>query len=105
MSDWITVGPAGDVAEGEINSYNVNERSIAIANVDGDLQAFDDLCSHQQCPLSEGELDGTMVECPCHGSKFDVTTGEAVEGPADEPVDVFDVREEDGELQIRFHAE
>ncbi len=100
MPEWISVGTAGEVADGEINSYTAGERQVAIANVDGDLHAFDDLCTHQQCSLAEGDLDGTTVECPCHGSQFDVTTGEAVNGPATDPVDIFEVREEGGTLQV-----
>jgi len=45
-------------------------------------------------------LDATVIECPCHGSRFDVITGEVVDGPAIEPIDVFEVREEGGELQV-----
>ena len=100
MAEWISVGTAGEIGDGEINSYTAGERQVAIANVDGDLHAFDDLCTHQQCSLAEGDLDATTVECPCHGSQFDVTTGEAVNGPATDPVDVFEVREQDGALQV-----
>ncbi len=100
MSEWVKVAAAGDVAEGEINAYMVGNRTVAVANVDGDLQAFDDTCTHQGCSLSEGDLDGTIVECPCHGGRYDVMTGEVVGGPPPESVDVFDVVEEDGELRI-----
>jgi 3-phenylpropionate/trans-cinnamate dioxygenase ferredoxin subunit len=100
MSEWVKVANAGDVAEDEANSFTVGTRVIAIANLGGDLYAIDDLCSHQQCSLSEGDIDDTMIECPCHGSRFDITTGEAVVGPATEPLDVFKVREEGGELQV-----
>ena len=100
MAEWVRVGDAGDVADGECNSYSVGDRAVAVANIGGRLYAFDDLCTHQQCSLSEGDLDDTVVECPCHASQFDVTTGEVVQGPAVDPVDVFDVREEAGELQV-----
>lgn len=100
MSEWVQVGSAGEVADGEVNSYGVGERQVSVANVDGDLHAFDDICTHQQCSLAEGDLDGTIIECPCHGSQFDITTGEAIVGPAVDPLDVFEVREQDGELQV-----
>jgi 3-phenylpropionate/trans-cinnamate dioxygenase ferredoxin subunit len=100
MGQWRKVGSAGEVPDGELSSYSVADRQVAVANIEGDLHAFDDVCTHQQCSLAEGELDGTIVECACHGSQFDVTTGEAVEGPATEPVDVFQVREQEGELQV-----
>jgi nitrite reductase/ring-hydroxylating ferredoxin subunit len=101
MSEWVRVADAGDVAEGEINAYTVGGRTVAVANVEGDLQAFDDTCTHQGCSLSEGDLDGTVVECPCHGGRYDVMTGEVLGGPPPEPVDVFEVVEEDGEIRIR----
>lgn len=100
MPEWVTVGQAGEIADGEVNSYSVGERQVGIANVGGALHAFDDLCSHQQCSLAAGELDDVVIECPCHGSRFDVTTGEAVQGPATDPVDVFEAREEGDELQV-----
>lgn len=100
MAEWVDVGTAGEIADGELNSYTAGERQLAIANVDGTLHAFDDTCTHQGCSLAEGELEETIVECPCHGSRFDITTGEAVRGPATDPVDVFDVREAEGSLQV-----
>jgi nitrite reductase/ring-hydroxylating ferredoxin subunit len=100
MADWVKIGPVNDVPEGEMKSYTISERMIAIANVEGDLHGFDDVCTHQQCSLAEGELDGATVECPCHGSQFDVTTGEVINGPATDPVDVFQVQTQDGELQV-----
>jgi nitrite reductase/ring-hydroxylating ferredoxin subunit len=100
MANWVRVGESGEVGDGEMVSFSVGDRMIAVANVDGDLHAFDDVCTHQQCSLSEGEVDGTVVECPCHGSRFDILSGEVEEGPAVEPIDIFDVRDEGGELQV-----
>ena len=99
MADWVKVG-AGEVGEGEVTAFPVGDRTVAIANVGGNLHAFDDICTHKQCSLAEGELDGLMIECPCHGSQFDIMSGEVVNGPATEPIDVFEVREEGGELLV-----
>ncbi|HXF36703.1 MAG TPA: non-heme iron oxygenase ferredoxin subunit [Actinomycetota bacterium] len=100
MADFVRVGEAGEVGEGDMAAYVVDDRTVAIANVGGTLYAFDDVCTHAACSLSEGDLDGTVVECPCHGSRFDVTSGEVVEGPAADPIDTFEVREDGGELQV-----
>ncbi len=100
MANWVRVANAGDVSEGEVNSYTVSNRQVAVANVDGSLHAFDDTCTHQGCSLAEGDLEDTIVECPCHASQFDVLTGEVVEGPATEPVDVFEAREDAGALEV-----
>lgn len=99
MADWVKAG-AGEIGEGEITAVSVGDRMLAIANVGGNLHAFDDVCTHKQCSLAEGELDGLVIQCPCHGSQFDITSGEVVNGPATEPIDVFEVREEGGELLV-----
>ena len=69
MSEWVKVAEAGDVAEGEINAYTV-ERTIAVANVDGDLQAFDERARTMGVRPYEGDLDGTMCRgtSPGHGA-------------------------------------
>ena len=76
---------------GELRLVVSGDRKVAVANVDGELHAFDDTCTHRGCSLAEGTLDGKVVTCPCHGSQFDVTTGAVVRGPATEPVGVVDV--------------
>ena len=76
---------------------------ISIARVDDRFYAFDDLCTcaDEACPLSGGLLDGTTVMCQCHGSRFDITTGAVLGGPATEPLNIYTVREVDGDVQIR----
>ena len=98
---YVPVGPADMVPVGELRGSMLRERRVAVANVDGALYAFDDICPHRQCPLHEGTLSGTTVTCPCHASDFDVTTGAVLSGPADEPVPTFELRVRDGELEIR----
>lgn len=98
---YVSVGPADLVPVGELRGSLVRERRVAVANVDGALYAFDDLCPHLQCSLHEGALRGTTVTCPCHASDFDVTTGAVLAGPAKDPVPTFDLRVRDGELEIR----
>ena len=99
MTDFQSVGPA-DLEEGDLQAFNVDGEKVAVAKVEGKLYAFGDECTHEGCLLSTGDLSGTSVECPCHGSQFDVTTGAVLEGPAEEPVPSYDVREEGGELQV-----
>lgn len=100
MAEFTSVGRAEDVPEGELRSFQIGGEDIAVANVDGAFHAFGNVCTHKQCQLSEGDLDGTTVTCPCHGSQFDVTTGNVLNGPATLPVDSYDVSQEDGELRI-----
>ncbi len=95
-----SVGGAGDVPDGEMRSFQIGGEDVAVANVGGSIHAFGDRCTHAHCLLSDGELDGTTVTCPCHGSQFDVTTGGVLNGPATEPVRSYEVSEENGELRI-----
>src|SRR5438094_3564341 len=100
MAEFVTVGKASDLAEGELRRFVVGGTPVALANVGGTLYAFGDTCTHQGCSLAQGELDGTTVTCPCHGSEFDVTTGEVIRGPAREPVQSYPIRVEDGLLRV-----
>lgn len=101
MGEWITVGKSDEVAEGDANAFDVNGTQIAVARVDGNLYAFSDICTHRQCNLSlGGEIDSTTIECECHGSIFEMTNGEVVQGPATEPIATFPVSEDGGELKI-----
>jgi len=76
---------------------------IAVVRVDGRLYAFDDLCTcaDQACPLSGGLLTGTTIMCQCHGSRFDITSGAVISGPASKALNTYEVDEVDGRVQIR----
>ncbi len=80
-----------NIPEGGLEMVLSGDRKVAVANVGGELHAFDDTCTHRGCSLADGTLDGSVVTCPCHGSQFDVTTGAVVRGPAEEPVAVVDL--------------
>jgi nitrite reductase/ring-hydroxylating ferredoxin subunit len=82
----IRLGAAGDVSPGEMHVYDVAGTRLNVANAGGHLFAFDDTCTHMGCSLANGDLDGTVVTCACHGSQFDVTSGAVVRGPAQRPV-------------------
>jgi len=77
-----TVGKLGELAPGSIAAFEVEGKSVALANVGGALFAFDNVCTHRGCSLARGTLDGSVVTCPCHGSRFEVATGVVVAGPA-----------------------
>jgi 3-phenylpropionate/trans-cinnamate dioxygenase ferredoxin subunit len=101
MAELVTVGRAEEVPEGEATAFDVNGQTIAVSRVGGRILAFSDICTHRQCNLSMGgEVDGTTITCECHGSMFDMATGEVLGGPATEPIATYPVREENGELQV-----
>jgi nitrite reductase/ring-hydroxylating ferredoxin subunit len=101
MADFVTVGEASEVPEGEVKAFDVNGAEVAVARVEGALFAFSDICTHRHCNLSSGgELDDHTIECECHGSMFDIRTGEVVNPPAEDPLETFQVQETDGQIQI-----
>jgi nitrite reductase/ring-hydroxylating ferredoxin subunit len=103
--EFRTLGPSEAIPHGSVVPHYLADRKlrISVARVDGHLYAFDDLCPCDQpsCPLSGGLLTGTTIMCQCHGSQFDIVTGAAIAGPATEPLTVYDVREAEGNIQVR----
>jgi nitrite reductase/ring-hydroxylating ferredoxin subunit len=100
MKQLTTIIAVDELGERQLAAFPVTGKRIAIAKVDDAFYAFGDICTHQGCSLADGQLDGTTVTCPCHGSEFDVTTGEVLRGPALEPVRSYPVRIEDGLLRV-----
>ena len=100
MAEFHTVAKAVDVGDGEAQAFDVGDRTVAVAHVADDWYAFDDTCTHRGCSLSDGELEGTSIVCMCHGSEFDMESGDVLQGPAVEAIDVFEIRVEDEDIQI-----
>ena len=100
-----TLGPADAIARDFVVPYYLEDRKlrISVARLADRLYAFDDLCTcgDRSCPLSGGLLTGTTIMCQCHGSRFDITTGAVVNGPATQPLNVYETVEVDGDVQIR----
>ena len=76
MTDFLSVAKASDIPPGEMKTARVGDANVVIANVDGTFFAFGGLCSHEEAPLEEGELDADVVTCPWHFTRFNVRTGE-----------------------------
>ena len=80
------------IASGKTLRIERNGEPILLCNVDGEIYAIEDLCTHDGGELDQGELDGCRIECPRHGAFFDVTTGAALTMPAILPVRTYKVR-------------
>jgi 3-phenylpropionate/trans-cinnamate dioxygenase ferredoxin subunit len=100
VANWQTLAAANEIPVGRVAVFDVGEDRIALCNVDGELYAIDDVCTHDGGPLDQGELDGPEIECPRHGARFDVRTGKVTQLPAFAPVRTFPVRVQDGTVQI-----
>lgn len=102
MSDFVTVARLEDVPENELRAVRVDGRRIVLANRGGRIFALEDRCSHEEFPLSEGELTGDQVTCILHGARFDLETGAAKALPAVVPVKTYECRIEGEEIQVRL---
>jgi 3-phenylpropionate/trans-cinnamate dioxygenase ferredoxin subunit len=78
----------------------VDGTDVAVVALGTKLVAFDDTCTHRMCPLSEGVIDETSVTCPCHKSRFDLTTGQPLNGPATDPIRIRQVSVDGSHLLI-----
>jgi nitrite reductase/ring-hydroxylating ferredoxin subunit len=89
---FVKVAEVGELSPGEMKVVEVGEEQVLVVNIDGNIHACDDICSHAYASLAEGDLNGEEVECPLHGSAFNITTGEVLTPPADEDIRVYEVR-------------
>ena len=102
---FVHAGRASDVPPGAMICVELRGRRILVANVGGAFYATDDTCTHEDASLASGFLDGELVKCPLHGSRFNVRTGEPMEEPAEEPLRCYAVKVEDGAVLIELPSE
>ena len=81
-----------DIPPGHVKVVEVGYEDVALCNIDGEIFAIADLCTHDDGPLGEGHLHDGQIECPRHGARFDVRTGAALTLPAIVPIPTFDVK-------------
>lgn len=91
MAERIKVTTKEDLPTGRMKSYNIRGKQITIANTDGEYLAFDDTCTHAQCSLAGGFLDGYTLTCYCHGGQFDIKSGEVLAPPPSSSLTVYNV--------------
>ena len=91
MAEFVQVAKVGELDPGDMKLVEAGDRAVVLLNVDGELYALDNECTHAGCDLADGDLDGNVLECSCHGSGFNVTTGAVENPPASEPVPTYPV--------------
>ncbi|MFO0701036.1 MAG: Rieske (2Fe-2S) protein [Nitrospira sp.] len=104
MGEYITVAAVSDIPPGTGRTVEIAGVWVALFNVDGTFYAIDNACPHAGGPLGEGKLRGTDVECPWHGWKFNVVSGERIGNPNFQ-VPRCDVQIVDDQIRIRLPAE
>ena len=101
MSDWISVVAVTDLLPGQHMAVEIEGAEMVVINLDGEFYAIEDICTHDGSEISSGCLVDGSIECPRHGARFDIRTGEVTAPPAYEPVETFPVQVVDGVVQVR----
>ena len=100
--DFVKVAETKDIQPSNMLEVNLEgKENICIANVDGKYYAIGNVCTHEGGPLADGALEGYEVECPWHGSKFDIRSGRVTNPPANEPEPTYEVKVEGNNVLIR----
>ncbi|MBT0962167.1 non-heme iron oxygenase ferredoxin subunit [Denitromonas iodatirespirans] len=98
--NWIAALALEALPEADVIGVSVEGRDIALYEVDGEVYASDNICTHGHARLSDGFLEGRQIECPLHQGKFDVCSGRALCAPLTEDIRTYPVKIEDGRVFI-----
>ena len=102
--NWVTVASRPKLGDGDVLGVSVGEEQIALYNLGGEIYATSNVCTHAFALLSDGWLDGEVIECPLHAARFDVRTGKALCAPAETDIKVFEVKVENADLMLKVPA-
>ena len=97
---FVTVAKVGEIPAGGRKIVRLDDAPVAIFNIDGRYCAIEDVCTHDGGPVAEGPLEGTTIECPRHGAKFDVRNGAVLAPPAVTAVPTYEVKVEGDEIKV-----
>ena len=103
--EFVAVLPEGELGEGEMKKVEAEGVPVLLVRRGGEIHAIAHTCSHMGGPLSEGKLEGDVVQCPWHGSRFNVRDGSVVDGPATFPQPCFEARVREGQIEVRSNRE
>lgn len=102
MSVWKKICAIKDIGDGEMRGFAVEGKQVAVAKIGGEQFAFENKCTHADCDLTGGTIDDHVVLCWCHGSQFDVRTGEVKSPPADKPLATYKLKTEGEDLLVEI---
>jgi 3-phenylpropionate/trans-cinnamate dioxygenase ferredoxin subunit len=98
--DYIEIAPVEELPNGERLFVDIGDTPVVVFNIAGEIFAIGDLCTHDDGPLGDGDIEDFNVVCPRHGAEFDVRTGKAVSMPAVVDIPAFPVRVVDGMIEV-----
>jgi nitrite reductase/ring-hydroxylating ferredoxin subunit len=98
--DFKKIAKVSDITEGQIIAVELGRELIVLSKLEGEIYAINEMCGHSNGPLGDGFIDGDQIECPWHGSRFCLTTGEVTQGPATESVARYAVRVEGDDIYL-----
>jgi len=99
---WIDIASKDDVPEDDVMGIDINAKSIALYQVDGEIFATDNICTHGNARLCDGFLEGHEIECPLHQGKFDIRNGKAMCAPLTEDIRIYPVKIEGGRVFVEI---
>lgn len=102
---WIDAASEADLPDDDVIGIQVEDRSIALYKVDGDVFATDNICTHGHARLCDGFLDGHEIECPLHQGKFDVRDGQPTCAPITQALRCYPVRIEAGRVLLHLNRD
>jgi naphthalene 1,2-dioxygenase ferredoxin component len=99
---WVKAADRSALGDGEVIGVIVAGREIALYELDGDILATDDICTHAYAKLSDGWMEKGEIECPLHAGRFDIKTGKATAPPCVDDLKTYPTRVEGGEIQVKL---
>jgi 3-phenylpropionate/trans-cinnamate dioxygenase ferredoxin subunit len=100
QAEFVEIAPVDDIPSGGRLFVEVDGKPIVVFNIAGQLFAIGDVCTHDNGPLGDGEVDGHEVVCPRHGARFEVRTGRTAGLPAVVDIPAYPVRVRDGKIEV-----
>ena len=103
--EFVAIADEDEIPNGERLFVEIDDEYIVVFNIAGNFFAIADLCSHDDGPLGDGDIEGYEVACPRHGARFDIRSGEALTLPAVVGIPAFPVRVQEGQIEVGFPKE
>jgi nitrite reductase/ring-hydroxylating ferredoxin subunit len=104
MGDYVKVAKGEDIQPSSMKAVEVNGEKICLANVEGKYYAIGNICTHLGGPLAQGKLEGYEVQCPWHGSRFDIRTGKVARPPAMRSEPTYEIKVENDSILVKNRA-